>query len=455
MAGFSALHVAMTGLRAAQLKMDTASNNIANANTEGYTRQRVELASRFPRYTPDGQVGSGVDVVDIIRLRDTFLDTRVRSAAANLAETDVRSEFLSRAELVTGEPDVGVTALLDDVWAAFEDLALDPSDRASRQAVVQELAAFATRVNQIADDLEGLRQGALAGADATVSEVNTKLIEVARLNVSILEAGAQPGTPNDLLDQRDRLVDEIAESIGSSTSIESDGSVRISIHGMALVSGADARPLDFDSSTGQVTHSSGVAITPAGKLGGYASVYDSDLPDVQAQLDTFVTDLADAMNTVHQAGYAASGAGGPLFSYDIGSPGKTLAVAITDADELATAAAPGPPFAPHDATVPENLAALRDALVAAGGTASLSESYRTIITTLGQQTAAALGSAVSQQGLVDAATRARQGVHGVSVDEEMVGLMEAQRMYEAAARVISAVDEAMDVVINRMGLVGR
>ena len=455
MAGFSALHVAMTGLRAAQLKMDTASNNISNANTEGYTRQRVELATRFPQFTPDGQIGSGVDVVDIIRLRDTFLDTRVRSASASLAETDVRSEFLTRAELVTGEPDVGVTALLDGVWASFEDLALDPSDRASRQAVVQELVGFATRVNQIAGDLENLRQGALSGADATISQVNTKLTEVARLNVSILEAGAQPGTPNDLLDQRDRLVDEIAELTGASTAIELDGSVRISLNGMSLVSGADARPLDFDASTGQVTHTSGVAVTPRGKLGGYMSVYGSDLTEVQAQIDTFATELADAMNSVHQAGYNASGAGGPIFSYDPGAPAATLSVAISDADELATAAAPGPPFAPHDATVPENLAGLRDALVAAGGTASLSESYRTVITTLGQQTAAALGSAVSQQGLVDAAVRARQGTHGVSVDEEMVSLMEAQRMYEAAARVISSIDEAMDVVINRMGLVGR
>ena len=455
MSGFSTLHVAMTGLRAAQIKLDTASNNIANANTEGYTRQRVELATRFPQFTPDGQIGSGVDIVDIVRLRDTFLDARVRNATASLAETDVRSDFLGRAELVTGEPEVGVSALLDDVWAAFEDLALDPSDRASRQAAIQEMDGLATRVNQISEDLVSLRAGAINAADATVADLNTKLEEIARLNVAILEAEAQPGSPNDLIDVRDRLIDEVAEMVGSTAVTEKDGSVRITLNGIGLVSGADARPLDLDLTTGLVTHPSGVTVTPGGKLGGYAAVYGQDLPAVQAQMDTFAAELADAMNSVHQAGFTATGPGGPLFAYDPTSPAGTLRMVLAGPDDFATAANAGPPFAPHDATIPEQLAALRDAPVAAGGTASLAGSYRTIITTLGQQTASALGSAVSQQSLVDSVARARQSSHGVSVDEEMVSLMEAQRMYEAAARVITAVDEALDVLINRMGLVGR
>ena len=122
---------------------------------------------------------------------------------------------------------------------------------------------------------------------------------------------------------------------------------------------------------------------------------------------------------------------------------------------VATAVAAGPPFVPFDATIPESLADLRSGRVVAGGTASIGESYRSFVAALGQQTASALGSAISQQGLVDAAERSRQSSHGVSVDEEMVHLMEAQRMYEAAARVITTVDQALDTLINRTGMVGR
>ncbi len=455
MSDFSALHVAMSGLKAAQLKMDTASNNIANANTVGYTRQRVDLKTRYPNFDPAGQVGSGVDVENIVRIRDTFLDGRVRSASAALAETDVRADFLSRAELITGEPDIGVTASLDRLWGSFEDLALDPTDRTSRQAVLDELGTFTTLVNQIASGLEGLREGAVESAQSTISEVNGTLAEIARLNVVILDASAEPGTPNDLMDQRDRLIDEVSRQIGANVITDPDGAVRVSLNGLGLVTGSDHRPLSIDPDTGIVTHPSGVAVSPGGELGGYLSVYHDDVPQIQSRLDTFASETADAINTVHQAGYHTSGAGGPMLSYDPLDPARSLTVAITDTDEIATAASAGPPFAPFDATIPENLADLRKERVVVGGTATIGESYRSFVAALGQSTASALSSAVSQQGLVDAAERSRQSSHGVSVDEEMVHLMEAQRMYEAAARVITSVDQALDTVINRMGMVGR
>ena len=455
MSDFSALHVAMSGLKAAQLKMDTASNNIANANTVGYTRQRVDLKTRYPNFDPAGQIGAGVAVEDIVRIRDTFLDGRVRSASAALAETDVRADFLSRAELMSGEPDIGVTASLDRLWSTFEDLALDPTDHTSRQAVLDELGTFTTLVNQIGSGLEGLREGAVESAQSTISTVNGTLAEIARLNVVILDASAEPGTPNDLMDQRDRLIDEVSQLIGANAVTDDDGAVRMSLNGLSLVTGSDFRSLTIDPDTGIVTHPTGVAVSPGGELGGYLSVYHDDIPQIQADLDTFASETADAINAVHQAGYHAAGAGGPMLSYDPLDPARSLAVAISDVDQIATAASAGPPFAAFDATVPENLADLRNDRVLSGGTASIGESYRSFVATLGQQTASALSSAVSQQGLVDAAQRSRQSSHGVSVDEEMVHLMEAQRMYEAAARVITSVDQALDTVINRMGVVGR
>jgi flagellar hook-associated protein 1 FlgK len=455
MSNFSALHVALTGLRAAQLRMDTASHNVSNANTPGYTRQRVELAPRLPRTLPEGKVGTGVEITDIARIRDLFLDARYRSSASASGALDVRAEFLARAEGITGEPENGVTAELRALWDAFEDLALDPSDHAARIAVYEQLDAVAVRINDVAGGIEALRSEASANMEAAIGELNQGLQEIADLNVAILEAWTSGGTPSDLLDQRDRLVDRLSELAGVAVREEGNGSIAVSIGGISLVQGPHAKALAWDATTNQVLHPSGLAVVPGGEAGGYLQVITADLPALSADLDAFATALADALNTIHESGYTSSGPGGPLFTFNVADPAASLKVAISGPNGIATAASSGPPFAVYDATIVEQLAALRTAPAAAGGTMSLEAAMRGIITALGQETASARTGAETQQRLLEAAGQARDGMHGVSVDEEMVNLMEAQRMYEASARVITAVDQALDTLINRMGIVGR
>ena len=121
MSDFSALHVALSGLQAAQLGIDTTSHNIANAATEGYTRQRVELAARFPRRLPFGQLGLGVQITDITRARDSFLDNRFRTDADTFSTVSVRADLLSKAERVLGEPESGLSGELSALWSTFED----------------------------------------------------------------------------------------------------------------------------------------------------------------------------------------------------------------------------------------------------------------------------------------------------------------------------------------------
>ncbi len=452
MTDFSALHVALSGLRAAQLAMDVAANNVSNAQTPGYTRQRVDLRARLSRTAPEGQVGLGVEVADVARVRDRFLDLRYRGADSALGSVEVRAELLSRAELVLAEPDAGLTAELNELWDAFEDLSLDPPDRASRIAVINQLDSIASRVNDVSQGLGDLRASALSSLEATLTETNDMLQRVADLNAAILDASARPGTPNDLLDQRDVLLDRLARSVGASFLDEGNGTVRVMIGGISLVAGTEVRELSLDSSTMQILHPSGVA---AGDAGGYQQFLTQDLVDLTGRIDQFATDLADALNTVHASGFSPSGPGGDLLTYDPTAPAATLQVAFTDPDLLATASSAGPPFPTFDGSVAAALANLRTQPAALGGTVSLEESMRAIVSDLGTQTASAQLGASTQRDLVTAADVARMATHGVSVDEELVTLMEYQRMYEAAARTITAVDEALDVLINRTGVVGR
>jgi flagellar hook-associated protein 1 FlgK len=258
------------------------------------------------------------------------------------------------------------------------------------------------------------------------------------------------------MDKRDILLDELSTLVGATSTIEGNGSVRVSIGGISLVSGPTVRGLSFDASTDQIIHASGVAVVPGGEARGLQTAVTSDIPAMMSRLDTFAVDLATALNTTHAAGFTAAGAaGGDLLTYNATRPALSLDVAVTSADQLAAAASAGPPYPQFDATTIEALADLRTGLSAAAGTRSLGDSYRSFVTALGQEVSSAMTSSETQAGLVAAAGLARDSAHGVSVDEEMVNLMEFQRMYEAAARVVTAVDQALDTVINRMGVVGR
>lgn len=456
MSTFISLYTAFSGLQAAQAGMDTASHNVANAATPGYTRQRVDLVSRRPHVTPFGQVGQGVDVADIIRARDAMHDTRVRSGSADLGRLDVMADLLGGVEEMLGEPDNGITATLAELWNAFEDLAMNPPDTAARIAVLSRLESVAGSVRRTAVAWDTAAETAGAGLAGTVDQVNSILHAVVSLNQAILEAGANPGTPNDLMDQRDVMLDRLAELAGATVSITDKGAARVSLNGLALVSGVTVSELSHDPVNHDVLHASGASAQLGGALAGYQSFLTAALPGYQTKLDTFAEEMTAAINAQHAAGFNAAGAPGPpLLSYTPGSAAFTISVSLSDPTELASAATPGPPFPDFDGTNADLLAGLRSSLTAGGGTVTIEAAMRGIVGDIGSTTAATFDSASRQAARQAAAETSRLEAHGVSLDEEMVLLINFQRSYEAASRVMTSVDQALDTLINRTGIVGR
>jgi flagellar hook-associated protein 1 FlgK len=320
------------------------------------------------------------------------------------------------------------------------------------------ITALEDVVSEIRIVNEGWTATAANAADelaARVDEVNGLLRQVAELNRAVLESTTQTGSPNDLLDRRDVVLDRLSELAGVTVTPEKHSTVRVSLNGMQLVGGDRVSILSVDPATAVITHDSGVEINASGVLGGFQTVITKDLPAFQAQLDSFVEELAAALNSRHAAGFHENGAGGDLLSFVAGEAARTLAVAVSDPADLAGAGVSGPPFPAFDAANAEFLAALQFDEVAVGGTATLDELHRTLVVEVGGATAASNAAAASQAAVQGSADLARLGQHGVSIDEEMVELLHYQRAYEAAARVMTAVDEALDTLINRTGIVGR
>lgn len=453
MSNFVSLNTALTALRAAQTGIDTSAHNIANANTPGFTRQRMTITTNTPFQSKVGPIGTGVDVESISRLRDEFLDLRLHTSNSTLGRLEVSADLLSRAEALLNEPEAGVSTELNELFAAFDELSLHPGDEAVRTTVLSVAETVASRIRTVAASYVSLADDVQTQFEDALTKVNDQLEQAASLNQQIHAIqGASGGVPNDLLDRRDLLIDELSRSLGVTSAYDQDGSVRISLNGFDLVSGSRANTLELQSD-GSLLHPSGQTVAPGGRVEGLQEFVLTTMPDLQDDLDDFVSDLVTQLNGQHALGLDLDGnPGGVLFNAPTGA--DSIDVAFSDPRQLAAASA-GPPA--EGLLGAGNAKAMSDLRTTPfpPATASLGDQMRGFVTSLGARVASVQRQSQAEGAINAAASEARTDQHSVSLDEEMVSLMTFQRAYEAAARVATAVDEAMDTLVNRLGIVGR
>jgi flagellar hook-associated protein 1 FlgK len=315
-------------------------------------------------------------------------------------------------------------------------------------------------------------QQALTTTSALVTQVNTTAANVADLNTRILAITNAGGSANELMDQRDQLVTQLSGLVGASARIRDDGSVDVMVAGNALVSGSTANQLAVSgkspASLGDAMKAGADPVSivwarndnPAGIEGGrVAGLLTTLAPQSEggmltsaaAQVDAVAKTLAESVNAVHSTGYTIDGYGGPttggaFFTYDTANPARTLTVAITDPAGIAVA---GAGKGAHDGSVGRELAALAKSTTGADAT------WAAFVVDLGVQSASASSRATVAEAARSTASAAQLAQTSVDTDEETVNMLAFQRAYEGAARVLTAVDEMLDTLINRTGVVGR
>lgn len=460
MSSFVGLYTGLSGIRAGQTGIDVASNNVANSATKGYTRQRVELAASHSYQSPVGPMGTGVTVSQIGRLRDSFLDTRARNALGDHGSASVRANLLSTVEALTGEPDNGIGGRLTALWTAAEAWANDPADPATRRQVMSELGAVSETFRSVATQWDVLQDDVVSDREARITATNDALQALADLDLRI--ANSDPKRiGSDLYDQRDVLLDDVAQLTGASVRVGADGRSEVKLAGIDLITAAGAGKLEIDGAgvvqavapDGTTAPTTGVL---GGTIGGLTRFLDQDLPAWRDQLNALAAGLADTINDINTGGVTADGtAGQALLSYDPADPAGTLA-RITDDLAALAAATNGAPPAPHDGSNAARLAGLRTSGATIGGsTATIDTHLSNLVTGLAGDVRSAKNSASAARTVASAAATARDAEHGVSLDEEMVELVRYQRQLEASARVMTTVDQMLDTLVNRVGIVGR
>jgi flagellar hook-associated protein 1 FlgK len=459
---FASLNTALSALRYNRVAMDTASQNIANVGVEGYTRRRVEAATAGTPTTPamwsrNQGAGGGVRVSGVTRMTDAFLDARVRTEHGKQSYADVRQAVLDRLETGIGEPgDNGLATVMAEFRAAWGDLANNPDSEAARSQVLARGAALADAVQIQARNFSVEAADQRAKLNAMVSEVNSVANDLAATNKAIAVAQLDGSDAGNLLDQRDQLALRLTELTGGKGVQNGSGGLDFTVNGVSLVTGAIPGTLqvasgvtptgDADGSpvTFQVTHPvGGTTAVPAGVTGAVGAVtdlLDTTIPSYVSALGTVAKGLADGVNALHASGYDATGAAGaPFFGYDPADPAGSLRALVTDRSKIAASGLPG--------GVVEGSVADRMSELTGPETA-----YQQLVNGFGASVASSRRLAASQSMLTQQVDGARDQLAGVSLDEEMLAMVQYQRGFEAASRVLTTVDSVLDTLINRTGL---
>lgn len=314
------LGTALSGLMAFQRSLETTSHNIANVNTEGYSRQRVELSTRPEQYIGDaGYLGQGVNVTNISRSYDQFINKQLNSSTSAFAETNQFYTLASQVDNVIADAATSLSPALKSFFNAVNEVANDPSSIPARQVMIGETENLAGQFNTLSTRFEDLRSQTNNQMQATVDDINSYAESFAALNVRIInESNSSAGLPNDLLDQRDVLIGKIAEKVNVSAVNQQDGSISLFIgNGQALVLGASTQKLALADSSTDPTHKEivveGQSITrqvAGGELYGQLKFRDQVLDPAQNQLGLLATGLALQFNAAHAEGVDLNNASG-------------------------------------------------------------------------------------------------------------------------------------------------
>jgi flagellar hook-associated protein 1 FlgK len=473
--------VARSALLTHQTSLQVVSQNVANAETPGYSRQRPVLSASLPVRMPNGNIGTGVQLAGIARQRDALLDAQFRSATTLLGESQYRQNALSQIEDIFGEPsDAGMAAALDQFWSAFSELGTLPGSEAARTVVQQRGRQLTQLFNDYDTRLTQQRTQSLTQLNATVATVNQLATQVAELNGRITASEAGNTVASELRDRRDLLLDDLARIAGARVEPQRDGSVSVMLANSTLVEGINARTLRLDLDPAGPPS----AVTPSdvpvmlrlgnspdrlaplsGELRAMVDVINADIPTLRSRLDTMASALVGAVNTIHQGGFLFPGGTVPGVAagafFDAGTvlaPVRAGTIRLADAiaANAGNIATSGNATAPLDNSVALALSALRnntDAIswTGPGGateTAGFNGFFRTTVTRLGLDQRSASDDALVRTTLVDQAETRRQAVSGVSTDEELIMLMRIQQSYAAATKLIKTADEMLQTILS-------
>jgi flagellar hook-associated protein 1 FlgK len=455
------MSIAMSGLEADQTAVQVTSNNITNASTPGYDRQIPIFAESEPTDVNGIMLGDGVTVQGIQSVRDNVLNLQLNSETQQQSSLSTYVSGMQQVEAIFNEASgVGLSSAIDGFFSSIQALSANPSDSTLRQAVVDAGGTLAEGFSSASTQLQQVQSGVNQDVTQTVGQINSLASQIAALNQQIASVQGVGQGDGDLVGQRDEALSQLASLVGTSTVSADDGSVTVTVGGGSpLVVGNQAYQLTTQASatTGMnQVYSQGSNITAqitGGELGGDIQVRDQEIPTLQSNLDNLAASMISNVNSANEKGYALNGAqGGDFFTpFTPSTPGSnqgaaaSMSMYITDPSQVA-ASSDGSAGSSGNL---ENITNLQTQNIIGGQT--YDSYYANFVAGIGNSVSSASASLDATGLIVQQLQSQKSSVSGVSLDEEAANLVKYQQAYEAAAQVVSTIDNLSDFIITNLG----
>jgi len=449
----SIMDASLSALFAAQAGMATTGHNIANSSTPGYSRQDVTFAARRPDILPYGALGRGVEVQGIRRIQDEFLLNNLRVQSSRLSSYSSVDTTLYEIEAILGSVDNDhLGNAMNEFFASWNTLATPPFSESNKYNVVAKAESLVRDFHAINDSLDDLEANIEDSIQLEITDLNQLLSSVAEMNEQIMAAEANGEPANDLRDQRDLLINKISEIAEVSVLEREDGTKDIILAGRTLV--ARGSVTHFQSSYAKTSsgyqltivtqgHMTEVDLSP-GKLEGLMTSRDTQITQVRDGLDEVARQLIREVNQLHVQGRTSSSSGLAFFSGD-----SMHTIEINEAirsDNLLVAT--GRTSAEGDNTIAQEIANLVNQSANGAAEVTVEDRYRSLLTSVASQRSSFEFLVENQQNVVASLKTKMASVSGVSLDEEGANMVRYQNSYNAAAKVISTVQEMYDTLMN-------
>jgi flagellar hook-associated protein 1 len=445
----SIMSKSLSALKAQQAAISITGNNVANVNNDGYSQQKVVISS-----TLTGTEASAK------RVYDAFLTNQINDANQDLGKYAAETKYLDSVEVIFDESEgSGLSEAMSEFWNGWQDLVNDPSDSSARSLLTAAADTLAMTFNDMAAGLDEVQEGIDDDIVTAIADVNNLLEQIADLNKRFVQADADGQDSSAYKDSIDSLVAELSSLVDVNT-YQND-------RGQTCVQLADGKPLIEGGSTWSLATEANLttgyhevtwlddngaatvvsAYVTGGELGGCLDVRDVLIPAYQTQLDELAVSIMEAVNDLHADGYDLDGEAGGKFFAGTSSTDMTVAAAII-ADPSKIAAAASADGAAGDSTIAASIAVLSGTLVLHHGTSTFSDYYNALVNKIGTAVETAAAQDQTQIDAVSALKNLRESVSGVSLDEETTKLILYQNAYEAAAKVMTALDEMLKTMIE-------
>ena len=452
----ASLNIAVSSMLAEQGAVATTTNNIANANTPGYSRQVANLEEAGVLHVGQLTFGTGVRLASVSSLRDSVLDLRVNQETQQQGQLQGFLQAGNQLQVLFNEASsTGLQSPLSAFFNSFSQLSASPSNLTARQNVITSAQNLASAFNQTSNNLSTLRQNTDVAVQQSVSQINSFIAQIATANQQVQAASFSGQNPGPFVDQRQQLMSQLSNYIGFSEIDAGDGTLTLTAaNGSALVAGGLSFALTTQtnpSTNCQDIYSNGLDITSqitGGQLAGQIQIRDQEIPSLQTSLDALAYNLESTVNTQHKAGFDLNGdAGANLFTPLTQQQGAAanISVTITDPAKIAASGTAGTGNAGDNTNANALLALQNQNIVDEQSPLGF---YSNLVFRIGNDVSTAQTNETAGTQVLQQLQNLQGGASNVGINEEAANLVRFQNAYESSAQVVSVINSLLQTTIN-------